>query len=230
MAQQRSKADDVYATLRAEIESGALPPGASLSENQLVARLGASRTPVRDALRRLIGDDLAVRDGDRGSLRVSALSVAGVRDLFGLRSVLESAAAEQLAAGVAAGRVDPAPLVALQAELAGLAADEPSEERTTAFYALAQRFDLLVMELTPNRLLGKAIADLRPHTTRVRTVAHQRPQRDETSMTEHAAMVAALIDGDAPAAMAAVRSHLQNTLEAIFAGLADADGASCVAL
>ncbi|MCH8628348.1 GntR family transcriptional regulator [Arsenicicoccus piscis] len=222
MDDRRNKADAVYAQLRREIESGELPPGSSLSEHTLVARLGASRTPVRDALRRLLDDDLAVRDGSRGSLRVSQISAAGVRDLFGYRQVLEGAAMRQLAQAIADGRVDPAPIAQLEDELRGLRARQPSASRTVAFYELAERFDALVRDLTPNPLLGKAIRDLRPHTTRLRSIAHHRPARDEVSMAEHTQMMTALLGGKPKAAERACAEHLQHTVEAIFAGIADA--------
>lgn len=216
-----SKTDAAYARLRSEIERGDLGAGASLSEHALVERLGLSRTPVRDALRRLIDDGLAVRDGSRGSVRVSTPSVAGVHDLFGFRAVLEGAAIHDLADALASGSVSSDPIAGLAEELRGLGEQAPSRERTDAFYDFAERFDRTIIDLTPNRLLAKAIADLRPRTVRLRGVAHHRPEREARSMAEHQAMLAALLAGDGEAAQLECVAHLRLTMEAIFAGLAD---------
>ena len=101
-----SKADQVHAQLKAQIELGELTPGTPLSELSLVARTGASRTPVREALRRLAAEglvDLAPRLG----ARVSRVSAQSVRDLFEFRQLLEPAAIRSAteAANRAAGGV-----------------------------------------------------------------------------------------------------------------------------
>lgn len=226
LPKQSSKVDSVYAQLRAEIESGDLAPGSNLSEASLVTRLGISRTPIREALARLVSDGLVARDGDRGSARVSTLSVTDVHHLFGLRMILEAAAMRELAAAVADGTVDPSTILKLRDELAQLAAQPASARRSVDFYDLAERFDRQVIALTPNPLLGKAIADVRPHTLRLRSVAHNRPAREAASMSEHADMIAAIVGGDPAAAEAACTTHLRRTMAAIFDGIAEARSSS----
>src|SRR3954453_9877954 len=104
MTADASKADLVHRRLKEQIELGELPPGSPLSELSLVARTGASRTPVREALRRLAAEglvDLAPRLG----ARVSRVSAQSVRDLFEFRQLLEPAAIRQATQTAAA---DPA--------------------------------------------------------------------------------------------------------------------------
>src|SRR4051795_13334916 len=96
-----SNADLVHLQLRAEIELGELAPGTPLSELSLVARTGASRTPVREALRRLAAEglgDLVPRQG----ARVSRVSARSVRDLFEFRALLEPSAVRQATEAAAA--------------------------------------------------------------------------------------------------------------------------------
>ena len=89
------------ARLKEEIELGELAPGTPLSELSLVERTGASRTPVREALRRLAAEglvDLVPRQG----ARVSRVSLQSVRDLFDFRALLEPAAVRQATEAAAA--------------------------------------------------------------------------------------------------------------------------------
>jgi hypothetical protein len=100
-AAEASKADLVHRRLKEEIEVGELAPGTPLSELWLVERTGASRTPVREALRRLAAEglvDLVPRQG----ARVSRVSLRSVRDLFDFRSLLEPAAMRQATEAAAA--------------------------------------------------------------------------------------------------------------------------------
>src|SRR5256885_7519697 len=81
---------DIYQKLREEILSCELPPGADLREQHLAARFSVSKSPVRDGLRGLEGERL-VTISPRQGYRVAPVSVADARDLFRLRSVLETA-------------------------------------------------------------------------------------------------------------------------------------------
>ena len=84
--------EQVLSSLRESILSGALPPGTKLGEVELAGQLEVSRGTVREALRHLQQAGL-VEGAERNSLRVRKLTAADVRDLFDLRSALESHAA-----------------------------------------------------------------------------------------------------------------------------------------
>src|SRR3954468_14307781 len=106
MTADASKADLVHRRLKEQIELGELAPGAPLSELSLVERTGASRTPVREALRRLAAEglvDLAPRLG----ARVAGGSGQSGRAPFEFRQLLEPVAIRQATATAAA---DPAVL------------------------------------------------------------------------------------------------------------------------
>ncbi|PRY47861.1 GntR family transcriptional regulator [Geodermatophilus tzadiensis] len=218
-----SKADQVHARLKEEIELGELAPGASLSELWLVERTGASRTPVREALRRLAAEglvDLVPRQG----ARVSRVSARSVRDLFEFRTLLEPAAVRQ--ATEAAG-ADPGlhrEFAAMRDAFAGTLDRAPSTARSRSFYELADRFDWAVVRATRNEHLRRTIAELRPHTARLRNLSHLDPQRVEVSVGEHLAVCDALLAGDADGAAAALTEHLRRSLETIFRNLAGNPG------
>ena len=218
-----SKADLVHRRLKEEIELGELAPGTPLSELSLVERTGASRTPVREALRRLAAEglvDLVPRQG----ARVSRVSLQSVRDLFDFRTLLEPAAVRQ---ATEAAVTDPElrrTFASLRGEFARVVRRAPSQARSRAFYELADRFDWAIIGATRNEHLRRTIAELRPHTARLRNLSHVDPQRVEVSVVEHLRMCDALLAGDADEAAAANAEHLAQSLRTIFRNLAHGPG------
>jgi DNA-binding GntR family transcriptional regulator len=218
-----SKADLVHRRLKEEIELGELAPGTPLSELWLVERTGASRTPVREALRRLAAEglvDLVPRQG----ARVSRVSLRSVRDLFVFRSLLEPAAMRQATEAAAADPAVRRAFAAMRTEFTRVARRAPSPARSRAFYDVADRFDRAIIGATGNEHLRRTIAELRTHTARLRNLSHVDPQRVEVSVAEHLRMCDALLAGDADAAAAAIAEHLAQTLETIFGNLARTTG------
>jgi DNA-binding GntR family transcriptional regulator len=218
-----SKADLVHRQLKAEIELGELAPGTPLSELRLVERTGASRTPVREALRRLAAEglvDLVPRQG----ARVSRVSLQSVRDLFDFRSLLEPAAMRQATEAAAADPGIRRAFAAMRTEFIRVARRAPSQARSRAFYDVADRFDWAIVGATRNEHLRRTIAELRPHTARLRNLSHVDPQRVEVSVGEHLRMCDALLAGDADGAAAAITEHLAQSVATIFRNLARAPG------
>lgn len=214
-----SKSDRVYAQLKAEIMSGEIAPGVSLSAITTGERLQASRTPVRQAFVRLEAEGL-VTLVDRQGARVAPISISGVRDLFELRILLESTATGMVAEAV---HLDPAaaePFQKILDELESMKGAKASPERWQRFYELAEEFDRSVVAHTRNTHLSRSIAELRPHSARLRSIAHATPNRLETSLVEHQQMCRAIIAGDSVAARAASSEHLEATeqtiLDAVF--------------
>ena len=216
-----SKADQVHAQLKTEIELGELAPGSSLSELWLVERTGASRTPVREALRRLAAEglvDLVPRIG----ARVSRVSAQSVRDLFEFRQLLEPAAIRQATERAAADPAVRAVFERMRDDFAAIQGRAPSLERSREFYDLADRFDWAVIDAARNVHLRRAIADLRPHTARLRNLSHLDPRRTEVSVGEHLAICDALLAGDADTAAARTSAHLRESVATIFRNLVEA--------
>lgn len=209
-----SKSDRVYAQLKSEIMSGEIAPGASLSAIATGERLQASRTPIRQAFVRLEAEGL-VTLVDRQGARVAPISIAGVRDLFELRTLLESTAAGMVAETV---RVDPtiaAPFRTILEELEQMQSQPPSPERWGRFYEIADEFDRAVVTHTRNTHLSRSIAELRPHSARLRSIAHSTPDRLESSLIEHQHMCQAIIAGDTAAARETSATHLEATEQTI---------------
>lgn len=92
-------ADLAYEALRTLILRGGFEPGAHLKEEELAARLGVSRTPLRDALRRLAGDGLVRIERDRGAY-VKRFEPEEIDEIFQLRAALEAYGASRAASAI----------------------------------------------------------------------------------------------------------------------------------
>lgn len=213
VAEGERAGERAYRTLLGEIQSGSLPAGAVLGEVEQAARLGVSRTPLREALRRLAADGLVVQLSPRVTV-VSDFDADDIRDLFALRRALEETAAR-----TAAARSDRSAFTALAAEFAEAAealADDGDRER---YYALIRRFDETLDAAVSNDYITAALRTVRTHLVRARRMAKDRPARLFASAAEHRLIAAAIADGDGDLAAHATHVHLHNALEGILGSL-----------
>lgn len=203
--------DRAYATLLDEIQSGALAPGAVLGEVEQAARLGVSRTPLREALGRLAADGLVVQQSPRVTV-VTEIDQGDIRELFEVRRALEETAAR-----LAADRGDAAVFGALAAEFGAASLDD-----LDAYYALIARFDAALDRAVANTYLTAALRTIRTHLVRVRRLARDKPGRLAASVAEHRLIAEAIAAGDAELAAHATHIHLHNALIGILDSVGDA--------
>lgn len=201
------KADQVYTRIREEIENGSLKPGQRLAESWLVEHTGASRTPVRDALRRLASDELVILE-PRQAPMVSPLSIRHIRDLFSFRRVIEVAALEEIAQSSATSEEIRSVFDDLGQSFRKLEDQPDIDNFSEEFRTLTSKFDENVVAYSNNRFLEKAIVGLRPHTIRLRLIAHADQHRLQQSVREHIEMCEAVRAGDLRLAGSASRQHL----------------------
>ena len=222
--------DRAYATLLDEIQSGILRPGAVLGEVEQAARLGVSRTPLREALGRLAADGLVAQQSPRVTV-VTAIDAGDIREIFEVRRALEESAAR-----LAAERGDAATFAELardfaRVDLAGRHADRTDAERadadgTDAYYALIARFDLALDAAVANDYLTAALRTVRTHLVRVRRLARDNPARLAASVAEHRLIAAAIGARDADLAAHATHVHLHNALHSILESLGASTGSA----
>jgi len=209
MAQIRAS-DIAYQRVRDEIVDWTLPPGSILAEVEQSTRLGVSRTPLREALTRLIADGLVASQSGRG-LVVTELSLANIRELFEVRQALE-----QQAARLAAIRGDPQVFAALAAEFkahpALLATDDPGRH---AYFELVGRLDEAIDVATDNAYLVTALKTLRTHLVRVRRLARDNAERLSAAASEHLLIAEAIAAHDPELAASATQVHLHRALSSL---------------
>lgn len=200
--------DRAYRTLLDEIQSGHLAAGTVLGEVEQAARLGVSRTPLREALGRLAADGLVVQQSPRVTV-VTELDGSDIRELFELRRALEESAAR-----LAALRGDRATFSALAAGF-----DIPTDAQADAYYAHIARFDAAIDDAVANEYLTSALRNVRTHLVRVRRLARDNPARLAASVREHRLIAEAIATGDADLAAHATHVHLHHALESILHSL-----------
>ncbi len=203
--------DRAYAELLEQIQTGILAPGTVLGEVEQAARLGVSRTPLREALGRLVADGLVVQQSPRVTV-VSDVDVDDIRALFELRRALEESAAR-----LAAARGDSEAFAALAGDFAR--SSITGDEGRDAYYALIARFDAQLDASVGNDYLVSALRTVRTHLVRVRRMARDIPERLAASISEHRVIAAAIAARDADLAAHATHVHLHNALTTILASL-----------
>ncbi|WP_414685143.1 MULTISPECIES: GntR family transcriptional regulator [unclassified Microbacterium] len=206
-----SASERAHAALLDDIQSGVLPAGSVLGEVEQAARLGVSRTPLREALRRLAADGLVVQQSPRVTV-VADLDASDIRKLFEIRRALEETSAR-----LAAQRGDAELFAALAEEFAhvDLAADVGRDD----YYALIARFDAALDAAVANDYIASALRTVRTHLVRVRRMAKDKPARLAASASEHRTIAQALAARDGDLAAHATHVHLHNALTGILESL-----------
>ncbi|WP_129657448.1 GntR family transcriptional regulator [Rothia halotolerans] len=200
--------------LHEDIVEWRLAPGTVLSEVEQAARLGVSRTPVREAFSRLLSEGLVEPQPGRG-LAVSPVSAESVRAMFELRMALDAQAA-----GLAAQRGDAGLFAELARRLEAMAEDPGQDDDDRhAYYALADRLDAALDAAVASSYLVQAQRSLRVHLSRVRRLSKGDERRLRGAAAEHAQIARAVAAGDPELARACTRVHLSNSMAAILAAI-----------
>lgn len=190
----RSLASEAYAILKGRIIRCEIGPGERLTEARLVRELGLGKTPIREALVRLIHDRL-VRNIPRHGYEVTPITLDDVEDLFRLRRILEP-----VAMGLAAGRIDAGLRDRLQ-ELCRVTSYSPGDPKSVDVYRRANReFHILVARASGSRRLADAIERLEEESDRAFNLGLMLRDRGETVRLGHQRILAALMAGDTEAA------------------------------
>lgn len=208
----RALADQVYQALRDQLRAGALGAGSALQEVQLATRLGVSRTPVREALARLASEGLLATHGR--SFTVPSLTLADVEDIYELRFLIEPEAIRRIAPRTVETRVR-APIDAALAA----ATTAHAQGDVEAFRSANIDYRSAWLGLVTNKRLVRIIELYADHMQHIRTLTLGEPRVRTIVLNGLQRITAALAAGDAEAAAAVVREHLQNARQAFVTAL-----------
>jgi len=194
----------IAAALRKAIITGELEPGEKLSEARLAERFGVSRTPVREALKELEGEDLVTVERRRGTF-VTRLTRSEVMDLYDVREAIEG-----MAARLCAERATAATLKRIDKVMARLKKAVAAEDGD-AWLTIDSDFHELVFAGAANERLTDQYRLLVQHMHRERLgyLVTRRSGRLERAYAEHEAIVRALNNRSPDGAESAMRRHVQ---------------------
>jgi len=201
--------DRVYQRLRDAIIDGRLAPGQWLRQEALAQELGTSQLPVREAIRRLASEGLAVRIPYRG-VQVVEYSPEDILDMFNVRIVLEG-----LAVRYAATQISAEDLEKLARNL-DEAAQYTRPEQMGRRRDLNTEFHLTICRASNHRYLTRQAETMWswfPSTILYEGMRRQQelsPSRLERENREHRAILKALVQRDAAAAAEATHGHIRN--------------------
>lgn len=201
--QELSQGEAAYEKLLTAIREGTYMPGDRLREVEVAGRLSLSRTPVREALRKLESDGIVEHRPRIGAV-IRQLSQGEVVELYEMRLVLERTAAEMAAKHASAAEIDA--LETLNEEI-GAATDDAARAA-----ALNQKFHRGIYLSTRNRFLLEAARALNNALLLLGPTTLADEARITVVYDQHRGILAALQDGDASRAGAAAAEHLQTSL------------------
>lgn len=208
----KSRSEFVYASLRDAIWEGRFAPNERIPEEEIARSLGVSRTPVREALRRLQERGLLTVGAGR-TLVVAELSKAQVFELYAMREILEGSAARFAAQHASETEID------ILQHLLGEFDKHRNDPR--ALVSLNRRFHGAICEAAHNRYLIQTLDGMHDSLALLHSNTFRVPNRREQSDAEHRRIVQAIKRRDPDAAEKAAREHVRQAQRTRFAMLAE---------
>ena len=206
-----SLADQVFEKLENDIIQGVYAKGEILTELKLAEQLGVSRTPIREALRRLEQERL-IEDAGKGSV-VLGITETDLEDIMSIRERIEGLAAYYATINMTdESRKELAHIVDLQ----DFYFEKGDSERLRQ---VDDEFHSVICRLSRRTVLVDTLIPLHRKTRRYRRIAMEDRQRSARTMKEHRAMYEAIVSGDAELAMELTTQHISNAKNHMMKGV-----------
>lgn len=213
--------DAAYAAIRTGIRMGRILPGTRLHEAELALQLGTSKTPVREALGRLVSDGLAaITPGGKSAVYVTRLSHKEIIDLYDAREIIEPPLAR-----LAAERATPEGLSALKAMLQSFE-EALGLDDVYSLMELDSQYHALIAGIADNRALAQARERLDNSIAiaRVTSVQNGHYKTSALALREHTGMYAAMVERDGPTAARRMAEHIRRRRDDLIAKAAAMPG------
>jgi len=190
----------VFESLREAIILGRLRPGERLMEIQLAEEMGVSRTPVREAIRKLELEGFVVMVPRKGAY-VAGVSIKDIADVFEVRAALEG-----LAAGLAAERITEDEMDLLEKAIVKIS----GEEDILTVVKADSGFHDLIYKASRNHRLTQIITHLQEQINRFRLTSLSVPGRLKIAVDEHKLIIEAICDRNVDLAHSLASEHMEN--------------------
>ena len=198
----------VYEELKMQILKGSIIPGTRMMEVELAEEMGVSRTPIREAIRKLEKEGLVTIEPRRGAY-ASMISTEDLVEILEVRQDLEG-----LAAYFAADRMTDAQMEALR-QVSASYDDAVKRGNMEDMIKHDTRFHHIIVESCRNKILVQMIEQLQELVLRFRYIYYDNFRRAENMPEEHAAILAAIAEGNADKARAAADIHVDRLKELV---------------
>lgn len=206
----------VYQILKERICAGEYPPGFWLQEQELAASLQVSRSPIREALRRLVADGLAEEIPNKGVF-VRRFSLQDMGEIFEIRTLLEGYAIRRGRAAYSPQQQNVLRELLRELEMAHVSGD------VELYTQLDDKLHLTVVQWCGNQLAVEIYGKVHSMVQQFRIYSLTAPVRFQDSLSEHREMVEALLRGDWSAAEETNRTHLELANQQILDQLKSSD-------
>jgi DNA-binding GntR family transcriptional regulator len=193
----------VFESLREAIISGVLKPGERLMEIQLAEEMGVSRTPIREAIRKLELEGFVVMIPRKGAY-VAGISLKDIADVFEIRAALEA-----LAASLAAERITEEELEQME-RLLVRKAELTEANDLDSIVEVDTDFHAILFKASRNEKLGQILNNLREQIQRFRAVSLAMPGRMKEALEEHRKIVEALSERNVALVASLAAEHIEN--------------------
>lgn len=200
--------DVVFNTLREAILKGDLKPGERLMELQLASKLGVSRTPIREAIRMLEQEGLAVTTPRKGA-EVAKMTLKDMEDVLEIRDALD-----ELAVRIACQKISDEQLKQLE-DMKELFEKSTQTGNVKKIAEADVTFHDVIYEATGNPKLVTLLNNLREQVYRYRVEYIKDPKNYPTLIAEHEAILESLKKRDVKNAVEAMHVHVANQAEAV---------------
>jgi len=198
----------VFESLREAIILGRLKPGERLMEVQLAEEMGVSRTPVREAIRKLELDGFVVMVPRKGAY-VAGITLKDITDVFEVRAALEA-----MAAGLAAERITDEEMDQLERSLVQISESHTGDD-INAIVKGDTEFHNLIYQASRNQRLVQIITHLQEQIQRFRMTSLSQPGRTKFALDEHKKIVEAISDRNVELAQMLAREHIENAEQSL---------------
>ncbi len=207
--------DVVFETLRDAIITQVLKPGERLMEIQLADEMGVSRTPVREAIRKLELEGLVVMVPRKGAY-VAGVSMKDIHEVYEVRAALE-----MLAVTLAAERITDEELDALERQVLreSEAESDQDEHALDNIIYIDSSFHDIIYQAAHNQRLVQFVNILQEQLQRFRAASLSRPGRSKTALDEHKQIVEALAERNGELAAKLAKEHIENAENAMISGM-----------
>lgn len=200
--------DVVFNTLREAILRGELVPGERLMELQLAAKLGVSRTPIREAIRMLEQEGLAITIPRKGAI-VAGMTEKDMQDVLEIREALE-----ELSVQVACDKITAEEIGKLQKNMKNFENSLGSGDLKKMAQADVEFHDV-IYQATHNPKLVNMLNNLREQMYRYRVEYLKNPRNHEQLLREHEAIYKGIVEKDKVTVTDMIRKHISNQVDVV---------------